>query len=148
MAAQLQEQVGRGFHEFKFFVNEEHDGGARGHYFRFQVAEAAKQLEYYANLGEYHGWIRLVLKGAGQAEVLVSFHGLGTEYRGLLAASMCFFRREATDHEERQITDLLSPAEGVFQVNYREPTTQAQGRFREWLETGLVRSLEMWRATL
>lgn len=34
----------------------------------------------------------------------------------------------------------------VFQVNYKDTADQAQERFREWLNRGLLKALQMWRA--
>lgn len=150
VAAKLRAEIGDHFQEFRFLVSNEPDQGGRSHYFRYQVLETAKQLDYYASLAEYHGWTRLVLRAPEQAEILVSFHGLGAEYRGLLAVSISFFRREATEQEDRdrQITDLTSASDSIFQVNYREPLEQVRERFTQWLDRGLVKALELWRSRL
>ena len=90
--------------------------------------------------------------GAGQAdtqaEILFAFHGIGREYRGLIAVSACFFRRELTDDGERQVTDLTPLTDDIFQVNYREAPAQAEMRFRQWFEVTLTKGLEMWRQGL
>lgn len=131
-----------------FFVDSESNDGARGHFFRYQVIQTAKHLSYFASLKEYHAWTRLVMKTPEQAEVLLSLHGLGREYRGLLAASMCFFRREATEEHERQVTDVSSLSNDMFQINYREDPASARERFTEWLDQGILEALEVWRKGL
>jgi len=90
----------------------------------------------------------LVLRTDTQAEVLLSFHGIGHEYRGVLAATLSFFRREETEDGERQISDIVPASHAIFQVNYRELDKEAERRFDEWLEPALVNALEIWRATL
>lgn len=131
-----------------FYVDSEPADGERDYYFRWQIIETAKQLDYFANTREHHAWTRLVLRTGPQAEILVSFHGTGHEYRGILAVSACFFRREATDEGEREIEDITPLTTEIFQVNYQEGQAQAEERFREWLELVLVKGLEIWRKGL
>jgi hypothetical protein len=95
------------------------------------MIEAATRLgSYYANTAEYRAWTRLVLRTDTQSEILVSFHGAGREYRGLLAVSVCFFGREVTEDGERQVAGLTPVCEEIFQVNYREERSVAESRFR------------------
>lgn len=123
-------------------------GEPRDHYFRWQIIDTARHLDYYANTQEYRAWSRLVLRHGSQAEILFSFHGTGHEFRGVLAASACFFRREETEESERQVVDLTPLSDEIFQINYREGASDAAARFRDWLEDALVRGLELWRRTL
>jgi len=131
-----------------YFVDREPADGPRGHYFRSQIIETAKQLGYYANLIEYRAWTRLVMKTDSQTEILLSFHVAGHEYRGLIAVSACFFRRNETEEGERQIAEVAPLSSDIFQINYLEPEATVGARFREWLEDVLVRGLKIWRAGL
>jgi Fic family protein len=144
----LVEQLGGLSSHFLFRVDSEPNSGPRGHYFRHQAVQTAKQMQYYANLGEYHSWVRLVMKTKDQAEIFVSFHAIGHEYRGLLAATICFFRRTETEEGERNIDELVSVSDGIFQINYREDPAEAQARFEQWLDLNVVDALEIWRAGL
>lgn len=148
IAHALTNETSRYFGHPQFFVQSEPAGGDRSYYFRWQIIETAKQLDYYANTTEYRAWVRLVLRTDTQAELLVSFHGTGYEFRGILAASACFFRRETTEEGEREIADVTPLTSEIFQINYREETDAAAERFRDWLEDVLVKGLEMWRAGL
>ncbi len=154
-AGRLQEIADRLLEETKplipgarYSVDREPADGPRGHYFRSQIIETAKQLGYYANLTEYRAWTRLVMKTDSQAEILLSFHVAGGEYRGLIAVSACFFRRDETEEGERQIADVAPLSPDIFQINYLEPETTVEARFRDWLEDVLVRGLKIWRAGL
>ena len=144
----LTQEIGAFSTEFAFWVDKEQDLGSRAHYFRHQIIETARGLHYFANIGEYHAWARLVLKTKEQAEVLISFHGIGHEYRGLLAVTMCFYRREETEEKERQMGKIFSVSDEMFQINYQEDPEEVQDRFGEWLDQGLVKALEIWRAGL
>lgn len=148
IAAHLDGETAGFFRHARFRVDSETAGGNRGHYFRWQIIETAKQLDYFANLAEYRSWIRLILHTDSGAEVLVSFHGTGHEFRGVLAVSACFFRREETEAGEREIADVTPLSAEIFQINYREAEEDAETRFREWLEDILVKGLEIWRAGL
>lgn len=129
----------------KCFIDSGGDADGRGHYFRNQIVQTAKAVGYFANLAEYRQWSRLVLETDTRSEILISFHGTGHEFRGILAASACFFRREQTEAGDREIAGVTPLASEIFQVNYKEPPEQVAERFAEWLEDVLVRGLEVWR---
>lgn len=150
VAAKLRREIGAYDENHRFRTDSESFGGPRDHYFRWQIVQTAKSLDYFANTAPgYRAWARLVLARTDtQAELLLSFHGIGHEYRGVLAASMCFYRRETTEVGERQVVDLATVSDEVFQINYRENEDQARARFAEWLDAGLIKGLEMWRAGL
>ena len=148
IADHLVEETSYFFRDARYFVDIEPAGGARDYYFRRQIIETARQFDYYANTTEYRAWTRLVIKADSQAEILVSFHGTGYEFRGVLAVSACFFRREETGAGEREIADVTPLSVEIFQINYRESQQDAESRFHEWLEDVLVQGLELWRAGL
>jgi len=113
---------------------------------RYQVVEAAIALDYFASPREYHEWTRLgLITEGGRAELLLSFHGIGQTYRGVIGASMCFYRREEADSIEQQIVGHQTVCDEVFQINYSEEPESVERRFRVWLEATLVRGLETWR---
>lgn len=148
IAESLNDQTSEFFQDAHFFLDEEPNRRKRDHYFRWQIIETAKQLDYYANTSEYRAWVRLVMRTVTQAEILVSFHATGFEYRGILAASACFFRREEIESGEREIADVTPLSDEIFQINYRESVGDASVRFRDWLEEVLVKGLEIWRTGL
>ena len=133
-----------------FFVDGDADHGGKSHYFGWQIVEAAKKLGYYANRETYRSWVRLVMKDAAadRTELLISFHGLGQEFQGVLACSAICFQRSETEAGERQTTAGEPVSDGMFQINYKEPVEEARRRFLVWLEPGIVRALEGWQATL
>lgn len=149
VAATLRREIGRYNDEYRFRADVERFDGDRDHYFRWQIIETAKELDYFANPAPgYRAWSRLILHADDSAEILLSIHGIGHEFRGVLAASMCFFRREETEEGERELADRATLANEVFQINYLESDAEVQDRFERWLEEGLIRGLEIWRAGL
>ena len=125
---------------------------------RYQVVETARKLDYFANTRVHHEWVRLGIHTEnGRSEILASFHGIGTEYRGLVGVSMCFYRRqqpeETEDHPDgtphaplqQQIIELQPVTDEVFQINYEEPSESVERRFHGWLERAFVLALDQWR---
>ena len=100
------------------------------------------------NVSVYHDWCRLILRTDDQSEILVSFHGIGYEYRGVLAASVCFYKRVATEAGERETTKTTSACETVFQMNYVEDQSETMPRFKQWLQEAITKAMEMWRTGL
>jgi len=149
IAAKLAREIGTYNRSYRFRSDAEPFEGARDHYFRWQIVQTAKKLGYFANTAPfYRAWSRLILTTDAQAEVLVAFHGIGHDFRGIMAASMCFFRREETEDGEREVGEVVVLPTEVFQVNYRETESTVRDRFSEWLEEGLVKGLEIWRIGL
>jgi len=131
-----------------FRADSEMADGKRSGWFRWQVIETAKQLAYFANTEAHREWTRLVLRSGSQSEILVSFHGIGHEFRGILAVSACFFRREQTGSGDREVVEVTPLSSEIFQINYLESLDAAQARFTDWFEEVLVRGLELWRKGL
>ncbi len=128
------------------------NGEERSHWFRWQVIQAAQALGYFADLRTYHAWLRLRLRENrqedAQTELLVSFHGLGETFRGVLAYSVVTFRKEATEDDDAAVTGFAVASQEVFQVNYKDEEQSVRARFERWLQESLVVALEQWRRSL
>ena len=144
-ATELQESLGTSDARRAWFDTGEDNNPERRTWNRHQIIETARQFGYYANTRPYHEWVRLGIDTEnGRANILTSFHAIGTEYRGLVAVSMCFYRRQQDDDGENQIIELQPVSDGVFQINYEEPAESVKERFRSWLEDSLVMGLDQW----
>lgn len=147
VAIQLNERLAAGRFERVVFT----DGGAnedseRRIWNRYQVVDTAKKLDYFANLREFHHWVRLGFDTEnGRSELLLSFHAVGAEYRGLVGASMCFYRREKTDKTTHRVSELQSVSGEMLQINFKEERSSVERRFNRWLEASLVAGLDQWR---
>jgi len=148
IAKVLAEQTADYLRAAHFETDLEMPGGQRGQYFRRQILATANELGYIANTHDYSSWVRLILRTEAQAEILVSFHAIGQEFRGLLAASACFFRREPTGDGDRSLQELPPLSSELFQINFREPENDVVFRFEGWFEEALARGLELWRQGL
>ncbi len=113
---------------------------------RYQIVHTANEFDYFANTRDHHEWVRLaIITENGRSEILTSFHAIGTEYRGLVGVSMCFYRRQQADDFEQQIIELQPVSEDLFQINYQESADSVEDRFMKWLERSLVLGLDQWR---
>ncbi|MEA5524825.1 Fic family protein [Nodularia spumigena] len=123
-------------------------GDPKSYYHRFQVVETAKQLGYFANLRPYHSWIQLVIDVESTTTILLSFHVIGHEYRGLLACSACAYHRDNTEEGERNISDIQSLTDSLFQFSYADEESNLTERFKQWLEEVIVTGLEYWNESI
>lgn len=130
-----------------FFADGSLDADPRSHYYRYQTIQTARNLDYYADMQTYRSWARLVMPGTNQTELLISFHGIGHTFRGILACSATWFQRVETEKGEREIGPVESVADSMFQVNYKESYDEAQARFSDWLEDTIVRGIKFWQET-
>lgn len=147
VAADLREQLGDDPRRHAF-VDEAPPPDDRRNWHRAQVLEATRQFGYFAGFSDYSAWVRIcIYTEGGRGEVLVSFHSIGRDYRGVIGAVMVFFRRSETEDGGRQTTDITVLGSEPFQVNYKENEPGIRARFTGWLERGLVEGLDAWRRT-
>ena len=123
-------------------------GDDKYYYHRYQVVETAKQLEYFANLRPYHSWIQLVIDVESSTTILLSFHVLGHEYRGLLVCSACAYYRDNAEEGERNISDIQALTDSPFQFSYADEESNLTERFKQWLEDVIVTGLEYWNKSI
>ena len=143
----MQQEMQGLFENAEFFADSAANDTQRSHYYRRQIVDTARKLDYFANTHTYRSWARLVMKNANRSEMLVAFHGIGHEFQGLLACSACWFQRVETEDGEREIGEVKPLADRVFQINYKEPLEEAEARFLPWLEQCIVQAVELWRTT-
>ncbi len=147
VAKELKLEMSVIFDHNNYFTSGAEDGDSRSHYYRHQIIEAAKQLDYFANPQIYRSWTRIKLENTNSTEMLISFHGIGREFQGVLACSASWFQRVETDEGERESGPVTAISESVFLINYKEPLAEATERFSDWLERALVRGLKLWQET-
>ncbi len=111
-----------------------------------EVAAAGRKLGYAPNTRVYHRWYKLTIETDTTAEALVSFHGLGEVFHGVLAVTVTVSRWP--DEPVDVPTDVAIACPRVFQVNYLDDPEAAQARFESWLSESLVIALDQWRRWL
>lgn len=125
------------------------DDPDRRSYYGYQVVETAKAMQYFANTRTFHCWAALNLKTDGRHEILVSIHGLGHEFAGLLVATACLATKERSDDVEGPggtlVTKVRPLCERPFQISYKEESADARTRFDRWLNEAAVEGLMAWQ---
>ena len=73
------------------------------------------------------------------SRIVVSFHGVGAAFRGLLVV-MGYF----------QVGDgpAVPISEDVFRISYQESANEITPRFEKWLDGCLIEGIAQWRRTL
>ncbi|HUQ90807.1 MAG TPA: Fic family protein [Bryobacteraceae bacterium] len=148
LAAKLREKFSSVPSRFQFTACHEWNEGGKRHYFRAQVIEAARSFEYFANPSVYHDWVRLAFRTEEQAEILVSLHALGHEYRGLLAASAIFFRRSQSGEGTTEVTAATPLTDTWFQISYLDSDDALKDKFDLWLNKALTKGVALWQKGL
>lgn len=120
----------------------------RFYYYRYQVIETANTLDYYANLNAYHSWLRLAINIERPTMILISFHGLGTEYHGLLACSASAYHRDQNEDNSSSINEIQSLTNDVFQFSYADQEENLVQRYKHWLENAIMAGLTYWNRSL
>lgn len=146
-AERLTDELGSLDSRMRFHAGYEPYGGERDFWFRRNIIDTARALgNYFADVAAYRAWASAIMWTAdSRAEIVVSFHGIGREFRGVLGVSAFFFWRDERDGGGTELRDLTPLTDEVFQINYVEPTEDAVTRFEPWLDNVLMRGLETWR---
>lgn len=134
--------------KFQVFTVTPKPDGSQSHYHRYQIVETAKQLDYFANIRPYHQWIQLIIDVQYPTIILLSFHVLGHEYRGLLVCSACAYHRDDSGEGESNTNDIQPLSESPFQFSYADEKTTLNERFKAWLEEIIVNGLEYWNKSI
>ncbi|MQA73188.1 MAG: hypothetical protein GEU88_02350 [Solirubrobacterales bacterium] len=127
----------------------------RAHWYFAEIVEIAqREFHYFANPRTYAAWARLRIADRDAStwdDLIVSFHGVGREFRGLIAVT-AFYNRYQLGSErgkkDRRRTHSKRISDELFQINYLEDPEQAADRFREWLRGVLTIGLGQWRRGL
>jgi hypothetical protein len=117
------------------------------HYFKHQIVKTAQQLDYFADTRTYRAWVRLRIHEDRETDVVVAFHGLGSRFVGIMAASAFLEYRDRNDGQTTTDGPYLV-SEEVFQFAYREPVDDLRLRFDQWMSRVALVSLDIWRRQL
>ncbi|MBF0139940.1 MAG: Fic family protein [Magnetococcales bacterium] len=121
----------------------------RRHYYRNQIIDIARHYKYYANFSKNSAWASLTIQSLNRFQFVVSFHGFGPNYKGIMAASsFTLFRIPCEEQKGTEPIDVRPSSPDFFQFNYVEPLKSIDNRFNEWLEGSLAIALAEWRRSI
>ena len=116
--------------------------------FKGQIIQLAKQFDYYANFHNYRAWVQLKIKEQRLTHLLLSFHGLGFEFTGIMAISAFLEFRTGADSEDVMPEGPYTVCTKIFQFSFRDESVQVIERYKPWLEETILIGLEQWRKQL
>jgi Fic family protein len=134
--------------EQSYFAEAKRNDDDTDFWFRQQIIKTAKALDYYADTRTYRAWIRLKIKEERQTELVLSFHALGFEFLGIMAASAFIEYRDKTENSEITGDGPRVICDEVFQFSYNEQEDAVIQRFQEWLNDVLIVGIDQWRKQL
>lgn len=129
----------------EFYVENQMDGDPNRHYYKRQIVSVARQLRYVVDLRTYSSWVRLTMKDHINGMLLVSIHGIGQEFNGLLACSAIWFERVQSEEGRPDSTDADPLSEEEFVINYRESRESTENRFEAWLDASMVKAISYFK---
>ncbi|MBF2755833.1 MAG: Fic family protein [Gammaproteobacteria bacterium AqS3] len=147
---QLEEEMGENNESIRFYINSTEHGHDQDYFHRNQIIQVANKLDYFADLDHYKSWVCLSIKmdetgsDSNHTRLVISFHGFGHEFRGVLACSAVWYQRIKTEEGEQENMPAVSASDELFQINYRESPEDAKQRFADWLEAAIIRSINLW----
>ncbi|BAZ09827.1 hypothetical protein NIES4071_16400 [Calothrix sp. NIES-4071] len=131
-----------------YFADAERSNRSNNYWFRQQIIQTAFCLEYYADTRTYCSWIRLKIQESRQAEIIISFHALGFEFFGILAASAFIQYGDITGEKNMTLSIPRALCSEVFQFSYVEQEDSVIQRFYVWLKDALLVGIDEWRKQL
>ncbi|MDT5124019.1 MAG: hypothetical protein QOC96_3501 [Acidobacteriota bacterium] len=131
-----------------YFASAQRSNETNDFWFKNQIVQIAKELNYYADTRSYSSWVRLKIKEDRQAELVLSYHALGVEFFGIMAISAFIEYRDKTEEAEISVDGPYVLSEDVFQFSYKESEQEVVERFKKWLKQVLLIGLDMWRRQL
>lgn len=117
-------------------------------WFKKQIVDTAKELGYYADTRTYRSWVRLKIKEDRQTELVLSFHSVGVDFLGIMAASAFMEYRDRNEDLETTVDGPYILSRDVFQFSYTENERNVSERFESWLSEVLLEGLDKWRKQL
>ena len=118
------------------------------HWYRGQIYQIADTFGYYANRPVHREWVRMQIRDEGVTDMVLSFHGLGRDFVGVLAVSAFVEHRDLNSVRDENGTGLHPICSEIFQFAYNEKQAVVLERFERWLAGALMTGLEQWRRRL
>lgn len=118
---------------------------ARAGFNKWQIIRAARSLGYFANLSLFPAWLELRIDGGVWTGILVSFHGLGHDWKGILVAVAMAYRKDQTEDGKHEVSELKVLSEEPFEITFKDDPIEIERRFRKWLEDRLILGLSYWQ---
>ncbi len=101
--------------------------------------EILKEFGYRPNFTVFRRGAILYMNSEPSYQLVVGFHGVGARFLGIVSAVIYL----AEGSEVRSLA-----TKKPFRITYRDDAEGTRKRFEAWLDDGITRGINMWRATL
>ena len=121
---------------FSFDVDYGGSTDQRGHRWRYQIVEAAKRLNHWANVSENNYWLRSRITLAGlRMRFVVSVHHVGSPVSGFMAAvAFAEIQYPETEPDDRHEQELVHCSERAFTFTELDAGEELNRSFEAWLD--------------
>jgi len=120
----------------------------KSRWFMYQIASSAKEFGYFANTETYASWAVLDIDTDTRTRILVSFHGIGHDWNGVVVSTVMAFRFQTTEEGRTEPVDLKCLCTEPFEITFADEPVNIEQRFRKWLEAGLIAGLDYWQQSI
>lgn len=128
-----------------YVVFAERSGTGNDYWFKTQIVNIAKSSDYYADTRTYRAWVRLKIREERQIELVISFHALGVEFLGIMAASAFLIYRDPNENDAMAVDGPYQIHKEAFHFSYTEDQDLVENRFRIWIDEVVLFGLDEWR---
>lgn len=130
--------------EYTAIFNEAENGSEKDYYYRTQVIGCARQFGYFANLPEYRAWALMAIITDTRVEVLIHFHGIGHDSRGVMCCSPIYCQKDP----DGTIVAVSPLADNPFVFSYKDDQFEVSDRFTNWLDAVAAEGVRRWSESL
>ena len=117
-------------------------------WFRFQIIDTARSLDYFADTRTFRKWVRLKILEERKSEMVFSIHSVGTDFVGVLAVSAFIFFKDTSEDPGMVFSDTHPLCTDLFQFSYNEDFEIIKDRFSSWVDKVIITGAEEWRRQL
>jgi len=122
--------------QFSSYVDCGGSNDERGHWWGYQIVEAAKRLKHWANIPENKYWIRsFIMLADVRMRFVVSLHHVGSPVSGFMAAvAFAEIQYPEADPDDTQEKELVHCSHHAFTFTEHDAGEELNCSFENWLD--------------
>lgn len=131
-----------------FYCKVTHSDSENDFWFRHEIVEVARKEEYYADTRIHRGWVRLRIVEDREINIILSFHGLGIKFLGLMTVSAFLLYKDKTEEKTSISSSPLPIFRDLFQFSYKDNKDDLKRKFDKWINEVILFGLNEWQKQL
>jgi Fic family protein len=116
--------------------------------YRWHAAEAARRLNYVADVARYHAWVSLIIDAGPEAELALFFHPRGIKVEGVMACLPVLLGHGHAQPDGHIGYSLVPVADGPFEFYGTENLEAVKVRFSRWLDEVVALAVSQYQRML